>query len=290
MFRIYLLTFDGYLQVHFQNYSSSSSYSISLWGKEAPEAVNINVFVSTTNNKISFEKKDTYKIGDNVINKMRNFSTYYGNKYTSMYPHESDNTMLFPLLVLVLFTLFVGTIGIHFNQGIIDFDILSKWLIPVENPFHQNLNYPMDWYEFFINAILSVSIALFGLFIAYILYGSVYSSFQNLDLINSFVKMSPKRILSDQIKNMIYNWSYNRGYIDIFYTKVFIVGIRRLAKLIQFFDRRLIDGITNGVGITSFFIGEVIKYMGGGRISSYLFLYISYILIFVGIINFFFLF
>jgi NAD(P)H-quinone oxidoreductase subunit 5 len=293
MFRIYLLTFDGYLQVHFQNYSStknSSSYSISLWGKEAPEAVNKNVFVSTTNNKISFFSKDTYKIGDNVINKMRNFSTYYGNKYTSMYPHESDNTMLFPLLVLVLFTLFVGTIGIHFNQGIIDFDILSKWLIPVENPFHQNLNYPMDWYEFFINAILSVSIALFGLFIAYILYGSVYSSFQNLDLINSFVKMSPKRILSDQIKNMIYNWSYNRGYIDIFYTKVFIVGIRRLAKLIQFFDRRLIDGITNGVGITSFFIGELIKYMGGGRISSYLFLYLSYILIFVGIINFFFLF
>nr|AKR80838.1 NADH-plastoquinone oxidoreductase subunit 5 [Xerophyta retinervis] len=278
MFRIYLLTFDGYLHVHFQNYSStknSSFYSISLWGKEAPEAVNRNAFVSTTNNKISFFSKDTYKIGDNVINKMLNFSTCYGNKYTSMYPHESDNTMLFPLLVLVLFTLFVGTIGIRFDRGIIDFDILSKWLIPVENPFHQNLNYPIDWYEFFINAILSVSIALFGLFIAYILYGSVYSSFQNLDLINSFVKMSPKRILLDQIKNMIYNWSYNRGYIDIFYTKVFIVGIRRLAKLIQFFDRCVIDGITNGVGITSFFIGEVIKYMGGGRISSYLFLYLS---------------
>nr|QVV25056.1 NADH-plastoquinone oxidoreductase subunit 5 [Xerophyta retinervis] len=289
MFRIYLLTFDGYLHVHFQNYSStknSSFYSISLWGKEAPETVNRNAFVSTTNNKISFFSKDTYKIGDNVINKMLNFSTCYGNKYTSMYPHESDNTMLFPLLVLVLFTLFVGTIGIRFDRGIIDFDILSKWLIPVENPFHQNLNYPIDWYEFFINAILSVSIALFGLFIAYILYGSVYSSFQNLDLINSFVKMSPKRILLDQIKNMIYNWSYNRGYIDIFYTKVFIMGIRRLAKLIQFFDRCVIDGITNGVGITSFFIGEVIKYMGGGRISSYLFLYLSS----VGIILFFFLF
>ena len=39
MFRIYLLTFDGYLRVHFQNYSSTKEgplYSISLWGKRIP--------------------------------------------------------------------------------------------------------------------------------------------------------------------------------------------------------------------------------------------------------------
>jgi hypothetical protein len=37
MFRIYLLTFKGYLNVHFQNYSgktNNSFYSISLWGKD----------------------------------------------------------------------------------------------------------------------------------------------------------------------------------------------------------------------------------------------------------------
>jgi NAD(P)H-quinone oxidoreductase subunit 5 len=37
MFRIYLLTFEGYLNVHFQNYSgktNNSFYSISLWGKD----------------------------------------------------------------------------------------------------------------------------------------------------------------------------------------------------------------------------------------------------------------
>nr|YP_010160973.1 NADH-plastoquinone oxidoreductase subunit 5 [Acanthochlamys bracteata]QRH18480.1 NADH-plastoquinone oxidoreductase subunit 5 [Acanthochlamys bracteata] len=290
MFRIYLLTFDGYLNLHFKNYSStknSSFYSISIWGKEAPETVNKNVFV---NNKASFFAKDTYKSGNNVRNQMRDFRTYYGNKYTSMYPHESDNTMLFPLLVLVLFTLFVGIIGIPFDQGSKNFDILSKLLTPGENPFHSNWNSPpaADWYEFFINAIFSVSIALFGLFIAYIFYGSVYSSLKNLDLINSFVKMSPKRIFLDRIKNVIYNWSYNRAYIDFFYTRVFTTGIRRLAKLIHFFDRRIIDGITNGVGLASFFIGEGIKYMGGGRISSYLFLYSSYVLIFLLIFLFFF--
>nr|YP_009335804.1 NADH-plastoquinone oxidoreductase subunit 5 [Yucca queretaroensis]APO12948.1 NADH-plastoquinone oxidoreductase subunit 5 [Yucca queretaroensis] len=289
MFRMYLLTFDGHLRIHFQNYSTtkkSSFYSISLWGKEVPKAVNRNLLLSTLsttnkNNKVSFFSKDTYQIDDNVKNRIRYFSIYFRNKYTYTYPHESDNTMLFPLLVLVLFTLFVGSIGINFDQGVIDFDLLSKWLTPSTNFFHPNSNDSSDWYDFLKNAVFSVSIALFGLFIASILYGSVYSSLQNLDFVNSFVKKGPKRILLDQVKNVIYNWSYNCGYIDIFYTKIFTVGIRRLAELIQFFDRHIIDGITNGVGVASFFIGEGIKYMGGGRVSSYLFLYLSYVSIFL---------
>nr|YP_010433762.1 NADH-plastoquinone oxidoreductase subunit 5 [Catopsis sessiliflora]UTA92978.1 NADH-plastoquinone oxidoreductase subunit 5 [Catopsis sessiliflora] len=284
MLRVYLLTFDGYLRVHFQNYSSTkngSFYSISLWGKGTPRGVNPNLLLSTMDKKVSFFAKDRSKIDNNVRNRIRYFSTYFGNKYTSMYPHESDNTMLFPLLVLVLFTLLVGSIGISFDQGVINFDILSKWLTPSTNLLHSSSNYSVNLDEFFTNAILSVSIATFGLFIAYILYGSAYSFLQNLDLINSFVKGGPKRILVDRIKNVIYNWSYNRGYIDIFYTRVFTVGIRGLTELTQFFDRRIIDGITNGVGVASFFIGEGIKYMGGGRISSYLFLYLSYVSIFL---------
>nr|QXU58822.1 NADH-plastoquinone oxidoreductase subunit 5 [Pontederia korsakowii] len=280
MFRLYLLTFDGYLRVHFQNYSStknSSSYSISLWGKELPKEIKKDLLLSTMSNKVIFFSKDAYKIDNNLRKSVRNFSTYLGNKYTSIYPHESDNTMLFPLLVLVLFTLFIGLIGIHFDEGVIDFDLLSKWLTPSANLLHPNSNSSGDWYEFFTNAIFSVSIGVFGLFIAYILYGSVYSFFHNFDLINFIFKRSPKRILLDQLKNVIYNWSYNRGYIDIFYTKVFTMGIRRLTELSQFFDRYIIDGIINGVGIASFFIGEGIKSMGGGRISSYLFLYLFYV-------------
>nr|YP_009726582.1 NADH-plastoquinone oxidoreductase subunit 5 [Fritillaria crassicaulis]QIA92211.1 NADH-plastoquinone oxidoreductase subunit 5 [Fritillaria crassicaulis]UCU12354.1 NADH-plastoquinone oxidoreductase subunit 5 [Fritillaria crassicaulis]UCU12437.1 NADH-plastoquinone oxidoreductase subunit 5 [Fritillaria crassicaulis]UCU12520.1 NADH-plastoquinone oxidoreductase subunit 5 [Fritillaria crassicaulis] len=284
MFRMYLLTFDGHLRVHFKNYSStknSSFYSISLWGKAVPKVVNRNLLLSTINNKVFFFSKDTYQINDNIKNRMRYFSTSFINKYTYMYPHESDNTMLFPLLILTLFTLFMGSIGIDFDPGVVDFDILSKWLIPWRNLLNKNSNYSMNWYEFFTNAIFSVNIALFGLFIASILYGSVYSSFKNLDLINLFVKRGPKRIILDQIKKVVYNWSYNRGYIDIFYTRVLIMSIRRLAELIQFFDRRIIDGIINGVGVASLFMGEGIKYMGGGRISSYLFLYLSYVLIFL---------
>nr|QWY89685.1 NADH-plastoquinone oxidoreductase subunit 5 [Pouteria adolfi-friedericii] len=293
MFRIYLLTFEGHLNVHFQNYNgkkSTSLCSIPLWGKVGSKTINKSVRLLTllrmnNNESLSFFLKQTYRIDDNVRKMTRPFMTitYFGNKNTYSYPYESDNTMLFPILVLVLFTLFVGFIGIPFNQKGMDLDILSKWLTPSVNLLHQNSKDFLDWYEFVKDAIFSVSIAYFGIFIALFLYKPIYSSLQNFDLINFFVKIKigSKKIFWDKIRNAIYDWSYNRGYIDSFYATSLIGGIRGLAELTHFFDRRVIDGITNGVGVMSFFVGEGIKYVGGGRISSYLFVYLSYVSIFL---------
>uniref|UniRef100_UPI0030FF21B2 NADH dehydrogenase subunit 5 n=1 Tax=Manekia incurva TaxID=1072615 RepID=UPI0030FF21B2 len=292
MFRVYLLTFDGQLRIHFQNWNGAKScsfYSISIWGKEESNLNNQNGFLSEIKNgeRVFFFSKKTYKIGNYVRNIMSPFSIHFGNEMVFTYPHESDSTMLLPMCVLSLFTLFVGFIGIPLDQGIIDFDILSKWLTPSINLLHKSSHHSVDWYGFVINATFSVSIALFGIFIASFLYRSVYSSFQSLDLINSFEKKGPKRIFLDRIINVIYNWSYNRGYIDAFYTLYLTRNIRKLSELTHSFDRRLVDGMTNGVGVASFFVGEGIKYVGGGRISSYLFVYLSYVSIFLGIYYYF---
>lgn len=294
MFRVYLLTFDGHLRIHFTNLNGAKSrslYSISIWGKEESNLNNQNCFLSEINKndeKVFFFSKKTYKIGNYAKNIMFSFSIDFGNEILFPYPHESDSTMLLSIYVLGLFTLFVGFIGIPLDQGIIYFDILSKWLTPSINLLHKNSHYSVDWYEFVINAIFSVSIALFGIFIASFLYGSVFSSFRSLNLINSFETKGQKRIFLDRILNVIYNWSYNRGYIDNFFTLYLTRNIRKLSELTHSFDKRLIDGITNGVGVASFFVGEGIKYVGGGRISSYLFVYLSYVSIFlVGIYYFF---
>nr|YP_010570825.1 NADPH-quinone oxidoreductase subunit 5 [Matricaria chamomilla]UZG90687.1 NADPH-quinone oxidoreductase subunit 5 [Matricaria chamomilla] len=294
MCRIYLLTFEGHLNVHFQNYSGKRNtplYSISLWGKEGSKISNKNFRLVTLlkmnkSGRPSFFSNKVDLIDDNVRNLIQPFLSIpnLGNTKTSLYPYESDNTMLFPILILILFTLFVGFLGIPFNQ---DVDILTKWLTPSINLLHKNSNNSIDWYEFCKDAVFSVSIASFGIFIAFFLYKPVYSSFQNLYLINSFVKMGPKRNFYDKIKNAIYDWSYNRGYIDSFYETFFIGGMRKLAKLTHFFDRIIIDGIPNGVGLMSFFVAEVIKSVGGGRISSYLFFYFSYVSIFLVIYYFF---
>nr|YP_009467814.1 NADH-plastoquinone oxidoreductase subunit 5 [Triodia wiseana]AVA08092.1 NADH-plastoquinone oxidoreductase subunit 5 [Triodia wiseana] len=289
MFRIYLLTFDGYLRVHFQNYSSTkegSLYSISLWGKSIPKGVNRDFVLSTMNNGVSFFSQNIPQIPGNTRNRIGFFSTSFGAKKTFVYPRETGNTMLFPLLILLLFTLFIGSIGIHFDNGVMDngtseLTILSKWLAPSISFFQESSNSSINSYEFLTNAISSVSLAIFGLFIAYICYGSAYSFFQNLNLKNSLVKGNPKKNFLDQVKKKVYSWSYNRGYIDVFYTKFFILGIRRFSELTHFFDKSVIDGIINGVGLAGFCIGEEIKYVGGGRISSYLFFFLCYVSLFI---------
>nr|ANY93427.1 NdhF [Hagenia abyssinica] len=294
MFRIYLLTFEGHLNVYFQNYSgkkNGSFYSMSLWGKKGPKIMKTSFrlfdLLMMKNNERAFFL-NTYQIdsNENVRSMVQPFIsiTNFGTKKTFSYPHESDNTMLFPILVLVFFTLFVGTVGIpFFNKEGMDLDILSKLLTPSINLLHQNKIHSVDWYEFLTNAIFSVSIAYFGILIAFVLYKPVYSSLKNLNLVNSFVKKVPNKIqvFGGKIINVIYNWSYNRGYIDVFYRISLTKSIRTLAELTHFFDRRVIDGITNGVGIASFFVGEGVKYVGGGRISSYLLVYVSYVLIFL---------
>ena len=91
-----------------------------------------------------------------------------------------------------------------------------------------------DWYEFVINAIFLVSISYFGIFLVSLSYNPVNSSLQNLDLINSVAKKVPKRIFWDKIINKVYNWSYNRGYINAFYETSLTKGIRGLEELTYF--------------------------------------------------------
>nr|AWH04367.1 NADH dehydrogenase subunit 5 [Gomphocarpus fruticosus subsp. fruticosus]AWH04446.1 NADH dehydrogenase subunit 5 [Gomphocarpus physocarpus] len=283
MFRIYLLTFEGHLNIYFQNYSGKQKipfYSISLWGSTVAKRINKNVRLLAMTDSSFFSKK-TYPIDDNDRNITQPYITIplFENKKLDSYPYESDNNMLFPLLVLGLFTLFVGFIRIPFNQEGVNDDILSKWLTPSINLLHKMSTNLTDWSEFFKDAIFSVSIGYLGIFIASFLYKSPYSSLLNLDLINSVVKVVPRGPGLEKMLNSIYSWSDNRAYIDSFYKRSLTRGIRGLAKVTHFFDRRVIDGIINGVGFLSFFIGEVSKYVGGGRISSYLFSYLSYVLV-----------
>nr|YP_009468792.1 NADH-plastoquinone oxidoreductase subunit 5 [Koelreuteria paniculata]AVA29631.1 NADH-plastoquinone oxidoreductase subunit 5 [Koelreuteria paniculata] len=299
MFRIYLLTFEGHLNVRFQNYSgkrSNSFYSISLWGKEEPNRIQkdfslVALLKMNNNGKNSFFSKKPSRIDSDGTK--RPFITIFpfGPIKTFFYPHESDNTILFSMLVLVLFPLFVGVIGIPFNQEGNNFDILSKLLTPSINLLHQNSNDFGDWYEFFTNATFSVSITFFGIFIASFLYKPFYSSFQNWTILNLFTQTrnKSKKILGEKTINFLYGWSYNRAYIDTFYALSLIKWVRGLAELTHLFDRRVVDGITNGVGIASFFVGESIKYVGGSRISFYLLLYLFSVLIFLIICSFFFL-
>nr|QYB18303.1 NADH dehydrogenase subunit 5 [Sphaerocarpos texanus] len=224
MFRIYLLTFEGDFRGNFFD-DSRKIPPISIWGS-------------------FYLNKKEYKL----------------EKKSILYPKESNNIMLFPLIILTIPTVFIGFTGVLFEQYKMNVDFLSYWL----NLSINSLNYSNseNFLEFLLNAIPSVSIAFFGIVIAFFLYGPSFYFFKKQNKIQSFFKTFSK---------IIYNWSYYRAYIDGFYDFFFVKGLRFVVKKNLFIDGWVIDGIINGIGIFSFFGAESFKYIQGGRVSSYLY-------------------
>nr|YP_009700991.1 NADH-plastoquinone oxidoreductase subunit 5 [Manoao colensoi]QEQ14197.1 NADH-plastoquinone oxidoreductase subunit 5 [Manoao colensoi] len=276
MFRMYLLTFEGDFNIKLTNsYTDNITlYSTSMWGEES------STFSRTRIDSMSFpfQKMDNYFFNEafQISDKMEQepFSKNKGDfiaaypffkKGYFAYPKESGNTMLLPLVVLGLLTLFVGLIGAPFFRRGMSYDILTQWLTPSINHFYKN--HPDNWSEFLTDAITSIGIACLGILIAYVLY-------RPINFLSQYVPNGTHhqmKSISDQLINIIYNWSYHRAYIDKYYGLILIKGIRRLAESSQSIDQWAIDGIPNGVGIIGLFVGEGMKYLGGGRISSYIF-------------------
>nr|QZJ47983.1 NdhF [Tetraphis pellucida] len=264
MFRIYFLTFEGKFRADYYEKISYIS-SIPIWGSFIFENLNkekIKFISQSRENKTVLKKSYDFFETNKKIDQEKK-STFLKKK--NIYPKESNNIMLFPLVILTLPTLFIGFIGVPFPQGKTGSDLLSHWLYPMFK-----YSYEMssgNWSEFLLNAINSVSIAFFGILIAFIFYGPI--SFFPEILQEEFKSLSNKNL--NPFINSIYNWSYFKGYIDSYYNIIFVKGTRLLAKFSSFFDEWVIDGIINGFAILTSFGGESTKYLEGGRISSYLF-------------------
>src|SRR5579875_906016 len=257
MFRIYFLTFEGYLRANSKKVSFISS--VSIWGD-----------LESNNKKLEFISKNLNNKFDKILRiDDHNNEEEFLREEKYLYPKESDNKMLFTLIILALPTLFIGFLGAPFPQGQPGSDLLSQWLYPILKNSSEITS--GNWLEFGSNAINSLSVVVIGIFIAFILYGPV-----------SFFPQNPEKDFEFLLENkpnpfvsFIYNWSYFRGYIDVYYDIVFIKGTRLLAQSVLFFDEWIIDGIVNGFGILISSGGESTKYLEGGRISSYLFGLIS---------------
>nr|YP_009578873.1 NADH-plastoquinone oxidoreductase subunit 5 [Pseudotaxus chienii]QBK34375.1 NADH-plastoquinone oxidoreductase subunit 5 [Pseudotaxus chienii] len=272
MFRMYLLTFEGDFRinlVHLYN-NHITLYSTSIWGEEESRTLS-RTRVDSISNQITGRKNSFSKEAFQIFNKMEGFSkknrgfvsTYpFVHKGYSAYPKESDKTMLLPLVVLGILTLFVGLIGVPFFRGQMNYFILFQWFSSSMNHFDEN--HPKNLSESFTDAIPSVGIVFPGILMAYVLY-------RPIRILSQDVHHKTIRIISDQSINILYNWSYHRAYIDIYYDIIITRGLRRLAEKSNSFDQWVIDGIPNGLGILGLFVGEGMRCLGGGRISSYIF-------------------
>ena len=139
----------------------------------------------------------------------------------AVHPHESKWPMLVPLVVLAFFAAIAGFLNLPFTHNL---EFLNNWLEPVVG--ENQANFDLGAFQLTFELVLSTTIALLGIFAAYMVY-----------LKN---KVDPRRIELPFFAN---GW-----YIDQSITK-FMGGIGRKGfELIAMFDKVVIDGAVNGVG------------------------------------------
>lgn len=147
--------------------------------------------------------------------------------------HESRPAMIVPMLLLAVFSMLAGLISFT--------EILKP---AVSGHF--------DLMESIPGAIASVA----GIVLAYLAYGS--RKFELEELKSSF-------------SQSLYDIFYNRLYIDDLYEFVFLKGYILISKVINWFDRVVVDGIVNGAAWIAEKTGEFVKPAENGVVQFYLF-------------------
>jgi NAD(P)H-quinone oxidoreductase subunit 5 len=169
--------------------------------------------------------------------------------YHSESPHESPLTMTLPLLLLAVPSTLIGLVGVPFDNYFEKF-IYSPGETAVETLEHAE---GFNWTEFLVMGGSSVGIALIGITIASLMYLRG--------------KIDPKAIAA-KIKPL-YEFSLHKWYIDDLYHRVFVIGLRRIARQIMEVDYRVVDGAVNLTGLATLLSGEGLKYLENGRAQFY---------------------
>jgi NAD(P)H-quinone oxidoreductase subunit 5 len=164
-------------------------------------------------------------------------------------PHESPWTMTLPLAVLAIPSMLIGLVGTPYANYFEEFiHAPSESLAEIAEKAAE-----FNPQEFYIMAGSSVGISLIGITLASLMY--------------LMRKIDPAAIAS-QIKPL-YELSLNKWYFDDIYHKVFVLGLRRLARQVMEVDFRVVDGAVNLTGFFTLVSGEGLKYIENGRAQFY---------------------
>lgn len=190
-----------------------------------------------------FRGKD-HKIQEELLAKAG--VTLSGEEHHGEKPHESPLTMTFPLMMLAIPSVFIGLLGMPWNNRFEEF---------IANPNEEVLEvaHHFDLNEFLIMGGNSVGIALIGISIASLCYLQ-----GKIDYKSIAQKIEP-----------LYELSLNKWYFDDIYDKVFVKGSRRIARAIMEVDYKVVDGAVNLTGLVTIISGEGLKYLENGRVQFY---------------------
>jgi NADH-quinone oxidoreductase subunit L len=213
------------------------------------------------------------------------YLVFYGEaRYDShhVHPHESPNSMTFPLIVLAVLSAFGGFLGVP--EAIGGFfsehpNILHNWLAPrfedaekilvAKHGIHHAAH--IVEYAFML---ISVLIALFAIYKAKKYY------------FDDNTWKTPRKLVKKH--RFVYNMLLNKYKLDEFYFGFIVDGIVSTSRdfLWKIFDVKLIDGTVNGSARSTMSIADYVRRIQTGLAQNYALLMTAGIIVILGIFLF----
>ena len=163
-------------------------------------------------------------------------------------PHESPMIMTIPLMILALFSAFVGFLFSAMGPADLNF---SRLISADRVGFGMHIDVTI--------AAVSTGLSVLGIVVAYILYAK-------------------KNNLPDKISSAfgkLYVWACNKFYFDelwLFVTRKIIFNC--ISRPIAWFDKTFVDGFMDAIAAVTQTVSEQIKGLQSGRLQQYLFVYL----------------
>jgi len=180
--------------------------------------------------------------------------------------HESPTTMTRPLILLAIPAVFLGLlIGFPPESG-----LLHAWLKPVFEATIAASGRTETAYNFFgidgVLAIATTSLVAIAIVIAWRLFGV------SMPALGLKVQPRPDRVRELSARPglaFLYRGSSNKWWFDDLYHQLFVVWGGRLAAAVFWFDRTIVDGTVNGIGVVTIGAGATLRRIQTGRVQNY---------------------
>lgn len=220
---------DEILWQAFSHGAASPTYYI-LWGVGIAGAL-ATAFYMTRVVALTFwgelkSKHDVAKLEEDVLDTRHKME----NRYQPRVPYESPRVITWVLVALAVLSIFGGGLSIPTSLG--KFfgipNLLEEWLAPVWGAGHEEAILAHGSAEYFL-MILSVAVALLGIFIAVWLYT------KRPDIVRSFCGKV----------QWLYKLVFNKYYIDEIYDWLIVRRLLWLTRFMRSFDQHVIDGFVN---------------------------------------------
>jgi NADH-quinone oxidoreductase subunit L len=195
------------------------------------------------------------------------FLTFFGEErldsHAKQHLHESPRVMTVPLVFLAFFSIVAGYVGLPVVFGE-KANLFTRFLDPVIKPGHEaQLTVSMEW----LLILISVAVALCGIYIAYIFY--LKSPRTPHVLVSRFPK--------------VYKLLYNKYYVDEIYNAIFVNSAITGSEVVyDNFDLKVIDGTINGTAAATGFTGQLLSFLQSGLVKDYALVLLLGVVIFLG--------